>query len=86
MLKANQLNYFQSLRYHFCLLALTPHTIADYRLFYISDPLIALVLFSTIINLGSIIISSLLDKFIHFLELFKESDGAVTALLLCHYS
>jgi phosphate:Na+ symporter len=39
----------------FAYLLLHP-TIADYRLFYISDPLIALVLFSTIINLGSIII------------------------------
>jgi phosphate:Na+ symporter len=40
-----------------------------------------LVLFSTIINLGSIIIFILLDKFIHFRALFKESDGAVTAFI-----
>jgi phosphate:Na+ symporter len=67
----------------FAYLLLRPILFLITDFFYISDPLIALVLFSTIINLGSIIIFiPLLDKFIHFLErFFKESDGAVTAFI-----
>lgn len=67
----------------FAYLLLRPILFLISDFFYVSDPLIALVLFSTIINLGSIIIFiPLLDKFIHFLErFFKESDGAVTAFI-----
>jgi phosphate:Na+ symporter len=67
----------------FAYLLLSPILFLITDLFYVNDPLIALVLFSTIINLGSIIIFiPLLDKFIHFLErFFKESDRAVTAFI-----
>jgi phosphate:Na+ symporter len=67
----------------FAYLLLNPILFLITDLFYVNDPLIALVLFSTIINLGSIIIFiPLLDKFTHFLErFFKDSDGAVTAFI-----
>ncbi|CAM3096740.1 Na/Pi cotransporter family protein [Flavobacterium frigoris] len=67
----------------FAYLFLSPILFLITELFRIKDPLIALVLFSTIINLFSIIIFlPLLDKFTHFLErFFKDSDESVTAYI-----
>lgn len=67
----------------FAYLLLSPILYLITDIFIISDPLIALVLFSSIINLSSIIIFlPLLNQFTHFLErFFKESDGSVTAFI-----
>jgi phosphate:Na+ symporter len=67
----------------FAYLLLSPILFLITELFKVKDPLIGLVLFSTIINLFSIIIFlPLLDKFTHFLErFFKESVGSVTAFI-----
>lgn len=67
----------------FAYLLLSPILFLITELFKVKDPLIGLVLFSTIINLFSIIIFlPLLDKFTHFLErFFKESAGSVTAFI-----
>ncbi|SEA68880.1 phosphate:Na+ symporter [Flavobacterium gillisiae] len=67
----------------FAYLLLSPILLLITDIFNIKDPLIGLVIFSSIINLGSIIIfSPLLDKFTHFLErFFKDSDGSVTAFI-----
>jgi phosphate:Na+ symporter len=67
----------------FAYLLLSPILLLITDVFSVKDPLIGLVIFSSIINLGSIIIFlPLLDKFTHFLErFFKESDGSVTAFI-----
>jgi len=67
----------------FAYLLLSPILLLITDIFNIKDPLIGLVIFSSIINLGSIIIFlPLLDKFTHFLErFFKDSDGSVTAFI-----
>jgi phosphate:Na+ symporter len=67
----------------FAYLLLSPILLLITDIFSVKDPLIGLVIFSSIINLGSIIIFlPLLDKFTHFLErFFKESDGSVTAFI-----
>ncbi|MEZ7498091.1 Na/Pi symporter [Flavobacterium sp. Arc3] len=67
----------------FAYLLLSPILFLITEQFNVKDPLIGLVLFSTIINLFSIIIFlPLLDQFTHFLErFFKESDGSVTAFI-----
>lgn len=67
----------------FAYLLLSPILLLITDVFSVKDPLISLVIFSSIINLGSIIIFlPLLDKFTHFLErFFKESDGSVTAFI-----
>lgn len=67
----------------FAYLLLSPILFMITDLFSIKDPLIGLVIFSSIINLCSIIIFlPLLDEFTHFLErFFKDSDGSVTAFI-----
>ncbi|WP_339919927.1 Na/Pi symporter [uncultured Flavobacterium sp.] len=67
----------------FAYLLLSPILLLITDVFSVKDPLVGLVIFSSIINLGSIIIFlPLLDKFTHFLErFFKESDRSVTAFI-----
>ena len=67
----------------FAFLFLSPLLSLITEIFNVKDPLIGLVLFSTMINFLSVMIFlPLLDHFTHFLErFFKESDGSVTAFI-----